>query len=275
MVRVKWVGALAALGILSGCVGSDIDAMRTAEGTGSPFTQALTEEYRQIVLFEADEMYDWPDAGYFARKGLAAAGGEVVAPEEVANWNLEPEHAEELSAARADLVSLLDAGARDRFPELAARAQGRYDCWIEQQEEGWQTEDIAACRDGFYAAMTELDALLGTPAAGPSPYTIYFAWDSDVVTAAGDVAVDNAIAAASKMGLSEYAVTGYTDTSGSAQYNLGLSLRRANSVKESLMARGVPEENISVAGRGESDLAVPTPDGVREQANRRAVIIIQ
>jgi OOP family OmpA-OmpF porin len=271
----KVVGAVAALALLGGCA-YDIEDMRSVQADGNPFTQALTEEYREIVAFEADEMYDWIDASYFVHKGLLAAQGEEVPPELVSDWSIsDPAARDELVVARQRLEDVFDLGARERYPAIAAHAQGRYDCWIEQQEEGWQTEDIAACRDGFYAAMTELDALLGTPAAGPSPYTIYFAWDSDVVTAAGDVAVDNAIAAAAKMGLSEYAVTGYTDTSGSADYNLRLSLRRANSVKEAMMARGVPEENISVAGRGESDLAVPTPDGVREQANRRAVIIIQ
>ncbi|GAB5467692.1 MAG: hypothetical protein Kilf2KO_07220 [Rhodospirillales bacterium] len=271
----KIVGAVAALALLGGCA-YDIDEMRTVQPVGSPFTKALTEEYREIVAFEADEMYDWIHASYFAEKGLMAAQGEEVPPELVSDWSIsDPEARQELVTGRQRLEGVFDQGAREKFPAIAAHAQGRYDCWMEQQHEGWQVDDIAACRDGFYAAMTELDALLGTPAAGPSPYTIFFAWDSDVVSPAGAVAVDNAIAAASKMGLSEYAVTGYTDTSGSAAYNLRLSLRRANSVKAALVARGVPDVNISVAGRGESDLAVPTPDGVREQANRRAVILIQ
>jgi OOP family OmpA-OmpF porin len=275
MVRVKLVGALAALGILSGCVGSDIDAMRTAEGTGSPFTQALTEEYRQIVLFEADEMYDWPDAGYFARKGLAAAGGEVVAPEEVSNWNLPADHVDELSAARADLVSLLDAGARDRFPELAARAQGRYDCWIEQQEENHQPDHIAACRDEFYAAMEELRAAMNPAMAAPAPFVVYFAFDRANLTDEGAGVVNDAVAYAQREGLIEFSVTGHADRAGSEDYNVRLSLRRANTVADALVAKGILPQNISVAGRGEADNAVPTADGVPEQGNRRVEIVVQ
>jgi outer membrane protein OmpA-like peptidoglycan-associated protein len=30
---------------------------------------------------------------------------------------------------------------------------------------------------------------------------------------------------------------------------------------------------MSVGGRGESDLAVPTPDGVREPRNRRVTVV--
>ena len=275
MVRVKLVGALAALGILSGCVGSDIDAMRTAEGTGSPFTQALTEEYRQIVLFEADEMYDWPDAGYFARKGLAAAGGEVVAPEEVANWNLPADHVDELSAARADLVSLLDAGARDRFPELAARAQGRYDCWIEQQEENHQPDHIAACKEEFYAALEELRAAMSGTAAAPEPFVVYFAFDSAAIDDAGNGVITDAVSFAQREGMIEFSVTGHADRAGSEDYNVRLSLRRANAVADALVAKGILPQNISVAGRGEADNAVPTADGVAEQGNRRVEIVVQ
>lgn len=272
MARLKMVGALAALALVSGCATSDIETLRTAEATGSPFTQALTEEYKQIVAFEADEMYDWIDAGYFAQKGLRAAGGEAVEPELVEDWDVSGEPAQELSSARARLVEVLNAGARDSNPSVAAHAQGRFDCWIEQQEEGWQEDHIAACRDEFYKALEELE---GGSMTGVEEFVIYFAFDSAKLDAAGQTAVDNAVAAASKMGLSEYSVTGHTDTSGSAEYNLALSLRRGNAVKEALMERGVAEDAISVAGRGESELAVSTGDGVREQANRRAVIVLQ
>jgi len=273
MARLNVIGAVAALAFLGGCATSDIEAMRTAEATGSPFSQGLCEEYRQIVAFEADEMYDWIDAGYFAGKGLRACAGEEPPPEFVEDWAVGGAEAEELQAARARLVELLDAGGRTQEPELAAHAQGRFDCWIEQQEEGWQTDDIAACRDAFYAALADLEAALG--GMGAEPYTVYFAWDSYALTAAAQAEIDKAVAAASKMGLNEFSVTGHTDTSGSAEYNLALSLRRANAVKDALVSRGIPEGNISVAGRGESELAVPTGDGVREQANRRAVIVIQ
>ena len=89
MDRSKLLGALLAVGLIAGCT-SDIQQAKEMEGTGSPFTQALTEEYKSIVIFEADEMYDWPDADYFAEKGLTAASGQVVQPEEMSNWKLPP-----------------------------------------------------------------------------------------------------------------------------------------------------------------------------------------
>ena len=70
-------------------------------------------------------------------------------------------------------------------------------------------------------------------------------------------------------------MTGHTDLSGSFDYNMGLSLRRADAVRDALIAGGVSPNQITTAGRGEAEPAVPTADGVREQANRRAEIIIQ
>jgi len=281
MRRLNLCGAVAALSLLAGCVGYDIDAMRGASGSGDAFTQALTDEYKQITLYEADEMYDWPDAGHFARKGLRTAGGEVVEPEPLDAWELPGDKVGELSDARGRLVALLDASARTKVPQDAAHAQGRFDCWVEQQEENHQPDHIAACRDAFYAALARLEeAMKPMPAPEPmmekpEPFVLFFEFDSSAVDAEGEAVVDAAVAAANKMGLAEFSVTGHADRSGSEDYNIGLSLRRADAVKAALQARGIGADAISVAGRGEAENAVPTADGVRERANRRVEIIIQ
>ena len=70
-------------------------------------------------------------------------------------------------------------------------------------------------------------------------------------------------------------VTGHTDTSGSAQYNQGLSVRRANAVAAELVRLGVPRNEISARGVGESQLLVPTPDNTREPQNRRVEIVLR
>lgn len=281
MARIRILGTLVVLSLLTGCVGYDIEAMRNAQPSGSEFTRALAEEYRQITVFEADEMYDWRDAGYFARKGLRAADGEAVEPEEVANWNLPGDKVDELSSARARLVDLLNNGARDQAAQLAAHAQGRFDCWIEQQEENHQPDHIAACRDSFYAALAALEdamkpaPMAEMPMAKPEPYVVFFAFDSAVLTSEAEGIIDDAVAAAQEMPEAEFSVTGHADRAGPEDYNIRLSIRRAEAVRDALVSRGVAAGDISIAGRGEAEPAVPTADGVREQANRRVVIIIQ
>ena len=62
---------------------------------------------------------------------------------------------------------------------------------------------------------------------------------------------------------------------GPDQYNMALSLRRANAVKDALVREGVPATAIAVVGRGESMPLVQTADGVREPQNRRVEIVVQ
>ena len=69
-------------------------------------------------------------------------------------------------------------------------------------------------------------------------------------------------------------VNGYTDTSGTPQYNQGLSIRRAKAVEAQLITDGVPANAITIQGFGDTRL-VPTGPGVREPQNCRVEIIIR
>lgn len=68
-------------------------------------------------------------------------------------------------------------------------------------------------------------------------------------------------------------IVGYTDDIGSVQYNLVLSLRRAESVRSYIVSRGVDAARLSVAGRGESEPLVSnaTPEG--RAVNRRVEFV--
>lgn len=70
-------------------------------------------------------------------------------------------------------------------------------------------------------------------------------------------------------------VVGYTDDVGSLEYNLALSLRRAESVRSYIIAQGIDGARLSVAGRGMSDPLVPnaTPEG--RAVNRRVEFVVQ
>ena len=69
-------------------------------------------------------------------------------------------------------------------------------------------------------------------------------------------------------------IFGHTDTKGTIKYNINLSIKRAEAVKEILLSLGITAKNVSVLGKGENQLAVDTPDNTKHPANRRAEIKI-
>jgi len=109
------------------------------------------------------------------------------------------------------------------------------------------------------------------PAAAPS-YMVFFDWDRSDLSQQALATIGQAAAAYKSSGNASLVATGYTDTSGPPDYNIALSQRRAEAVKGALVQNGVPAGAIQTVGRGEADLLVPTPDGVREPQNRRVVI---
>ena len=274
---------------------SEIEALNEVQPVGSPFTQSLAAEYRDYSNRENTEMFDYPDAIHFARKGLAAAAGDVVMPEPISDWNLLPAHIEELGTARGRLVNAFDLGARDIAPQLSAVAQARFDCWIEQQEENWQEQDIIACKNQFAEAMNQLEGMLQKPApmpatddlspvsaldgsnAGPMSaedalYLVFFDFNKSSITSGAESVLDAVAAEVKKRNASSIEVVGHTDSSGSNNYNEKLAIRRANAVRDALAARGLSVAVMHVDGRGERELLVKTADNVREPANRRAQI---
>src|SRR5262245_44391797 len=252
MKLIKLMSVIGVAAFLAGCVSSDIKQMRDVQPSGgTPFTQALTEEYRKFVIHEADEGNDWVDANYFSRKGLAASRGDIVLPEELGIWDLPPENVDELAAARGRLMRALDAGARDSNPQVAATAQARFDCWVEEQEE-LEADHVAHCRDDFLKAMEELEAKKMAAPGEPEKYIVLFDFDKSNINAAGQAVIDQILAAAKTMGTVNISATGHADRAGSEAYNMALSLRRADSVRAALIAGGVSADAITVAGRGES-----------------------
>jgi outer membrane protein OmpA-like peptidoglycan-associated protein len=113
------------------------------------------------------------------------------------------------------------------------------------------------------------------PAPQATSFMVFFDWDRSNLSAQALNTIKQAAAAFKTKGSARITATGHTDTSGPENYNMALSLRRANSVKDALVREGVPATAIAVVGRGESQLLVQTGDGVREPQNRRVEIVIQ
>jgi OOP family OmpA-OmpF porin len=271
----------------------EVKALDKASPIGNAFTQRLTSEYQNFVNDELEGFDDHADSLHFSRKGLASARGDMVSPEQVSDWKLLPGHAEELIVARSRLINTFDMGAREVQPDLSAVAQVRYDCWIENQEENFQQDQISSCKAQFMDALAQLEAM-APPAPPPAPepqafdvdpnepmavenakYIVFFDFDKHNLNTGAQSILDAAADEIKKRNLNGVRIVGHTDTSGSQAYNAKLSQKRASAVVEGLKARGIDVGLMSSDSRGENELLVETADGVREPANRRGEITFE
>ena len=103
---------------------------------------------------------------------------------------------------------------------------------------------------------------------------VFFEFDKSDLTSAAQTIIEEAATAFRVNGIAEINLVGHTDRAGSDQYNLELSMRRANAVREALVALGISDADILVAGQGEFQPIVPTEDGMREPQNRRVSVTL-
>jgi outer membrane protein OmpA-like peptidoglycan-associated protein len=132
--------------------------------------------------------------------------------------------------------------------------------------------------------FSNLDDLLArtgplTPETAPilMPTDLLFDYDSSELR---PVAVESLVKLAElivRNPQSDFLIEGHTDSFGSDEYNLLLSTRRAESVRQWLVdSMNIPSERIETRGLGKSRLIAPAGGTIEEQAiNRRVEIVIR
>lgn len=272
----------AVLVVMTGCVGNytseEVAKTKAMPAIGSTFTQALHKYYveeAEIALAESDHQH----ADIYQLKGRAAAGGVAPQPAVLGffHWWVPQRSQADINDARARLVTALGDGHRQSNPKQLARAQVYFDCWVEEAHEDiwtrkpgvlvYEPNAIKRCRDGFEEAMRFDNRAMS--------YILYFDFDRANLRPDARIVIQDVIAAAHKGIKTRISIFAYTDTMGSAAYNMGLSKRRAESVMRALSSAGITPNRMTATWLGETHLAVQTPNNTRNQANRRAEITIQ
>jgi outer membrane protein OmpA-like peptidoglycan-associated protein len=247
----------------------DIDDVRNMAPQGSAFSQGLRSGYIELADSETPNLVN-PGYNHFIRKAVGSAKGLAIMPDMVSLRTLSDAQVDELSAARARLMAGLDGNGRLKAPDAAARAQTSFDCWLENEGEG-DVAGAAECKAAFEAAMAEVERALASDIG--NVYLVFFAWDRADITPVAATVLDQVANDFAAGEVPRLILSGHTDTTGTAEYNMALSERRARAAAAELVARGVPESAIEVTWFGETQLRVPTADNVREPQNRRVEML--
>jgi OOP family OmpA-OmpF porin len=271
-IRKKFLAATCAICALSlsACAGTkDVGEAAALKPSGPAFTQSLHKDYVALAQSEL-EQGDRTSARHYAMKAKEAAAGKTVGPDAVATRQIGAPQDKTLSDARARLVAALGSAEAGKKPAEAAKAQSNFDCWMEQQEEGWQLDHIAACRKGFDTAMAAL-APEKMAAKSPELQTVYFKFNSTELTAKSEDELAAIIRDVKLAKPKTVQVISYTDLAGDKAYNAKLAAMRGKSIEEKLKDAGAPIVRVDARGPVEPVVDTAKPN----QENRRAVIIFQ
>ena len=136
---------------------------------------------------------------------------------------------------------------------------------------------MVGVRYAFGVAPAPVEVVQPAPVAQTAArtYLVFFDWDRADLTNRARAIINEAAQATTKVAVTRIEVSGNTDRSGTPQYNLGLSQRRATNVAAELVRLGVPRAAITTQAYGESRPLVQTADGVREPQNRRVEIVLR
>jgi OOP family OmpA-OmpF porin len=137
------------------------------------------------------------------------------------------------------------------------------------------TNSVDACSDTPVGSRV---GSRGCPLAGERIAIITnINFDFDRVTVREDVRkrLSRVIALLKEMSGIHVQIVGYTDDVGSTEYNLTLSFRRAESVRDYMVKHGIESMRLTVAGRGKTEPLVSnsTPQG--RAVNRRVEFVVQ
>jgi len=128
--------------------------------------------------------------------------------------------------------------------------------------------------DEAQVRSTFKEALAAQPKASVT-FLLYFQRQSAEPTAESLKLLPDVLEAIKSHESTDISVVGHADSTGPADYNLNLSLRRARKIADILVSKGVDRAIIEIDYFGKGKPLIEKPEGVPEPRNRRVEITIR
>ena len=193
---------------------------------------------------------------------LGAAACARVKPEELDT---------SLAALREEMAQQIQQGDQAVEQRVDERLGGRI-ATVEQRTAALET-DLQQMERDFEVAIQRLEDAIRFDVP------VYFAFDDATVEQEDQSVLDRFQSVAQEY-YPEALITveGFTDASGSAEYNMDLGQRRANAVRDYLLSTGLAQDRVRAVSYGENTQRLVAPTnagpGMEGWENRRVVLVI-
>lgn len=104
-------------------------------------------------------------------------------------------------------------------------------------------------------------------------YTLYFQFGSEDLTTESRQTLDTILSEVARREAAEILLVGHSDSPGTAEANLALSVRRAEAIRDLVVQRGVTPSIVTATGVGNADPEIRSD--VEEERNRRVEITVR
>jgi outer membrane protein OmpA-like peptidoglycan-associated protein len=178
-----------------------------------------------------------------------------------------------------DLIVLLPGEGPNRTGRVTVASRSGQSVELDSERESTQ---VAANKPPSPPATldeAEVDRIFGetikTLPPEPHHFQLYFRFESDELTEESRALVPEILKLVAERPFPDVSIVGHTDTTGNSKSNYDLGLKRATTIRNWLVARGLEARLVEVASHGEADLLVATADNTAEPRNRRVEISVR
>lgn len=127
-------------------------------------------------------------------------------------------------------------------------------------------------QDEIYSKFKDI---ISNQPAKPKSFLLYFNSKGTKLSNDSYGVLDEILEEIRKRKVKDVTIIGHTDTVGSNEKNITLSLKRAKYIKNWILSNKIKFNTLEVESHGENDLLIQTADNVSEVKNRRVEVFIR
>ncbi len=213
---------------------------------------------------QQSKVKNFKDSEYLRKLAKDAKNGHLRYPERAPVMTAPNNRIPELQQARSDVIRFLDLKLYDIAPDLTAKTQASYECWLRAESNSKaQSSDY---RDTYYSNRAALNAY--------SMATVFYRPDSAVLSSTAKNKLRTLVRTMKANGIKDVALQTHASTTASHIYNLELTRKRADVLERFLRSQGVKNSRVILRTYTEGYNTRPEGNNKEIRDNRRARVYL-